>query len=106
MLKFLKISNNSLLPEYQEGDFVLVARIPLLSRSVEQGDVVVFRQPPYGLMIKKVDHVIPESGEAFVMGTHVDSVDSRHFGPVRTGDLLGKVIWHIKKGRLCRGGAR
>ena len=100
MLKLLKISNSSLLPDYQEGDFVLVAGIPSVLRAIKPGDVVAFRQPPYGMMIKKVDHIIPRSGDVFVMGTHAGSVDSRHFGPVRRRDLVGKVIWHVKRRRL------
>jgi signal peptidase I len=100
MLKLLKISNSSLLPDYQEGDFVLVAGIPSVLRSVKPGDVVAFRKPPYGMMIKKIDHIVPESGEAFVVGTHRESVDSRHFGPVPRSDFVGKVIWHVKRRRL------
>ena len=42
MLKFIKVSGKSLLPEYREGDFVLVAKIPFFLRHIRQGDIVVF----------------------------------------------------------------
>ena len=32
-----------------------------------------------------------------VLGTHPESVDSRRFGAVSPADVVGKVIWHIKR---------
>lgn len=96
MLELYKISGQSLLPDYREGDFVLAARLRRCLRSVDRGDVVVFRHPRYGVMIKRVKRVGPEPGQVFVVGTNGSSVDSRQFGPVAMDELLGKVIWHIK----------
>ena len=97
MFQIIKVSGRSLLPDYQEGDFVLVGKAPRCLCSVRQGDVVVFRHPSHGKMIKKVARVSPD-GEVFhVVGTHENSVDSRHFGGVRKGELIGKVIWHIRR---------
>lgn len=95
MLKFVKISEDSLLPEYREGDFVLIAKIPLCFDSVRRGDVVVFRHPLHGMMIKKVSHVAGRGSQIYVMGTHKNSIDSRQFGAVGKDAILGKVIWHI-----------
>jgi signal peptidase I len=100
MLKFVKISDNSLSPEYQEGDYVLIAKIPLFLALLGRGDIVVFRHRLYGVMIKKVSRVAGDGGQIYVIGTHENSVDSRHFGAVRKDALIGKVIWHI--GRPCR----
>ena len=97
MLKLLKVSGKSLAPEYLEGDFVLIAKIPFLMRRLHTGDVVVFRHPLYGVLIKKVDSVSEDRGEVLVTGTHTNSLDSRRFGAVRISSLLGKVIWHIRK---------
>ena len=97
MLRLLRVSGSSLSPIYQEGDFVLVAKIPSLFEAINRGDVFVFRHVTYGTMIKEVDHVSPNGDEIYVAGTHEYSVDSKRFGPIRKGDLIGKVIWHIKK---------
>lgn len=97
MFQLIKVSGKSLLPEYQEGDFVLVVKVPFFLRRIQQGDVVVFDHPVYGLMIKVVDHLIPEKDEIFVVGTHMFSVDSREFGPISRKVLIGKVVWHISK---------
>lgn len=99
MLKLLKVSGHSLLPAYRDGDFVLVSKIPYLFARVQRGDVVAFRHPAHGTMIKIVEGVTPDTGEIQVVGTHEHSVDSRSFGAIREKDVIGKVIGHIKKQR-------
>ena len=96
MFKILRVTGKSLEPDFRDGDYVLVSKIPLLLRPVRRGDVVAFRKPPYGLLIKQVEYLTPQ-GELFVLGTHAASVDSLQFGPIRQQDLLGKVIAHVKK---------
>lgn len=96
MLRFLKVTGNSLAPQYQEGDFVLISKIPFLLVPPSPGDVIAFRQPGYGLLIKRI-HSLTTNGNLNVIGDHPESVDSRVFGAVNRGDILGKVIWHIRK---------
>ena len=97
MLRLLKIRGDSLTPEFQEGDFVLVSKVPFFFSPVSPGDIIAFRQPGYGLLIKRVQSV-DRDGEIEVIGSHPDSIDSRVFGPIRDKDIIGKVIWHIRKG--------
>ncbi len=97
MFRVLKVAGNSLLPTYRDGDFVLVSKIPFLFGKIRQGDVIAFRHKAYGTMIKEVQWVARNKDEIYVLGTHEDSVDSRHFGPIVRQDVLGKVLWHIKK---------
>ncbi|GAB4547471.1 MAG: hypothetical protein Kow0063_42130 [Anaerolineae bacterium] len=97
MIRLLKVAGNSLLPAYRDGDFVLVSKIPYLFSKIKRGDIIAFRQTEYGIMIKKVQSVGPDGEEIHVVGTQEHSVDSRRFGPITRGDVLGKVIWHIKK---------
>ncbi|MBN1148439.1 MAG: hypothetical protein JXA78_14360 [Anaerolineales bacterium] len=97
MFGLLKVTGESLSPDYREGDFVLLLKIPFFLRRLRQGDTVVFRQPYYGVMIKRVEWQSQGGGLVYVLGAHPDSADSRKFGPVPREDLLGKVVWHIKK---------
>ncbi len=97
MLKLLKVRGDSLSPLFQEGDFVLIAKMPLFFASLKPGDVVVFRRPESGFMIKIVESVNLARDEIYVIGTSEYSVDSRRFGAIHRRDLLGKVIWHIQK---------
>jgi signal peptidase I len=93
MLKFIKVTEESLSPDYQEGDYVMVVTFPFLY--LKRGNIVIFRNPVYGTMIKKIAHEDPEG--FYVVGTHPNSIDSRQFGSINRRDILGKVIWHIKK---------
>ncbi len=96
MLRIYKVRGDSLIPEYLQGDFVLISRIPFFFAMPSPGDVIAFRQPGYGLLIKRIQG-IETNGGLIVTGDNPESVDSRVFGPVRRKDILGKVIWHIRK---------
>ncbi|MFZ6026140.1 MAG: S26 family signal peptidase [Chloroflexota bacterium] len=96
MLRLLVVTENSMAPAYEEGDFVLVGKIPFLF-SVTAGDVVVLRRQPYGTLIKRVQATSPNGQFVTVLGTHPNSVDSRTFGPVGLHEIVGKVLWHVKR---------
>jgi len=96
MLRLLKVTGNSLTPEYQEGDFVFISKIPFLFVQPSPGDIIAFHQPGYGFLIKRIQQVASD-GSLNVVGTQPESIDSRIFGSIKREDLLGKVIWHIRK---------
>ena len=97
MFRLLKVRGHSLYPEFRDGDYVLTARVPFPSGKIKSGNVIVFRQPVHGLLVKRVQKVL-DDGTAFeVKGTQIDSTDSRNFGPVPLSQVLGKVIWHIRQ---------
>jgi len=97
MLRIIKVTGESLSPEYKEGDYVVVTTIPFFFDSLKQGDMVVFRHPVYGTMVKRVEQVCSDGQEIFVIGSHPQSVDSRQFGPIPKEWVTGKVLWHIAK---------
>ena len=97
MIQILKVTGESLSPFFLEGDFVVVSKIPFVLRKIKTGDIVVFRHPVYGTMIKKVERISPSGEEIFVLGTHPESTDSRQFGSLYRNQLIGKVLWHIGK---------
>lgn len=90
-----------MLPEYQEGDFVVITRSPFLFRQLSRGDVILFNHDNFGTLIKKIEDILP-GGEYFVRGTQENSLDSRKLGYVPRSAVKGKVIWHIRnpKSRL------
>ena len=97
MIQILKVTGESLSPFLLEGDFVVVSKIPFVLRRIRAGDIVVFKQPGYGTLIKKVDHFSTDGNEIFVLGTHPESTDSRQFGPLYRRQLIGKVVGHIHR---------
>ncbi len=96
MLKFLKVTGESLSPFFEAGDYVLALRPPLAGWGLRPGQVVIFRHPYYGTLIKRLERVLPD-GELFVVGTHPESVDSRAFGPIPRRWVTGRVVGRIKK---------
>lgn len=97
MLRFLKIRGHSLYPDFRDGDYVLIAKTTFPFSKIRVGDVIVFHQPGFSLMIKRVRCVL-DGGNAYeVRGTQVSSTDSRDFGPVLNEHVQGKVIWHIRQ---------
>jgi signal peptidase I len=98
MLRLFKIAGKSLEPRLYDGDFVLVAKVPFWLRPPRSGDVVVFRHPRFGVLIKRVQRISPH-GELYVTGERPSSNDSDAFGVVETRDLIGKVVFAIKKKR-------
>ena len=97
MLQVMKVTGESLSPFFETGDYVLIVKAPFLLRSFHPGDILVFRHPVYGVMIKRLEQVSPEGAEFYLLGTHPESTDSRQFGPVARKNIIGKVIWHISR---------
>ncbi len=89
------MAGESLSPFFKEGDYVIVLRRPFIFSRLKEGDIIIFRHPVYGQMIKKVEGISPDGLELFVVGSHPESTDSRHFGPIPNLWVSGKVIAHI-----------
>lgn len=102
MIQIMRVSGNSLAPDFHEGDFVVIVKIPffLHIKRIKSGDVIVFSHPDYGIMVKRVESIFPVSGEIWVQGNHPSSIDSRQFGPIQQKDVIGKIIWHISGQRV------
>jgi nickel-type superoxide dismutase maturation protease len=97
MMRIMKVTGESLSPFFQKGDFVIVLNQSFLFCKLKPGDVIVFRHPDYGKLIKRIGSLSPDGDELFVVGTHPDSTDSRTFGPILRRWLIGKVIFHIAR---------
>jgi signal peptidase I len=105
MLKILRVEGDSLQPLFEEGDFVLVSKIPFLFTNLHSGDVIAFRHPVHGTLIKLIEKIDVGSKLISVVGTHPYSVDSRQFGPIHLSSVLGKVILRIPKPRSEKTGS-
>ena len=92
MLKLLRVKGNSLRPELQGGDMVMLLTLRRLWK-LKPGDRVVFRQPTYGTLIKKIERLGPGKDQVFVTGAYAASVDSYEFGPISIQSIIGKVIF-------------
>ncbi len=95
LLQIIKVSGHSLDPLYQDGDFVLVSKIPILLHGIRPGDAVVFQHPRLGQLIKLVERLETGGKLVYVVGLNSFSSDSRTFGPIPSHMVQGKVIWHF-----------
>jgi signal peptidase I len=96
-LRIFRVQGNSLHPEYHSGDFLLISRIPIQLNLAHTGSLVVFKQPGYGVLVKRIERISADRQNFWVCGSSPGSVDSRVFGEVSKKDLLGVVICSIKK---------
>lgn len=97
MLSLLKVSGHSLYPQIRDGDYLVVAKRFFRSGKIKAGDLIVFHQPGYGTLVKRVQQVLDDGDAYEVRGTQIESTDSRNFGPVARQAISGKVIWHIRQ---------
>ena len=97
MLQLLKVHGHSLYPQVRDGDYVVVAKRFFRSGKIKVGDLIVFHQPGYGRLIKRVQRVLDDGKAYDVRGTQIESTDSRDFGPIACQAVSGKVIWHIRQ---------
>ncbi len=118
-LQIIEVTGDSMAPTYQTGDHLLVRR---RRGAVPRGAVVVFRTPqtsgraatdvdwlvkravavpgdavPADLRTAVAEPVVPP-GCVLVRGDNPHSVDSRHFGYVRHGELLGVAVRRLGTG--------
>jgi nickel-type superoxide dismutase maturation protease len=96
LIRILRITGVSLTPKYQPGDYIFVITW-MDKRKLKPGDVVVFRQPAYGTLVKKIQTVNPERETCWLVGTVPESVDSNEFGDVSFKNIIGKVVAHFNK---------
>lgn len=84
-------------PDFQEGDYVVIATVPFLVRSVKVGDTIVFNHRLYGTLIKRISSFDAQTGEAYVVGISPESLDSLRLGTIRRSAIRGKVVLHFPK---------
>ena len=96
-LRFVRVRGESMLPLLAEGDLILAADCCGWLGGLRPGDLIVFRHPFYGILVKQVDCLLPETDQLTVRGTRPVSTDSQEFGPIPRSSVLGKVLWVVRK---------
>ena len=97
MFKIQKVTGDSMSPDFQEGDFVVLTTLPFILKRIKIGDIIIFEHKLYGTLIKRIASFDPETAEAYVEGTNPEGLDSRRLGTIRREAIGGKVIAHFSK---------
>lgn len=90
-----KIAGNSMKPTLQPGDIVIVSKIPYWFKHPAVNDIVAVHDPRDNkILIKRVTRT--KNGHYFVEGDNkAYSTDSREFGMVEKGMVVGKVVYVV-----------
>jgi len=86
-------------PDLNEGDDVLISRLPLLLGRIKVNSIVVFDTFKYGILIKKVSMIDRQSGKFLFTGINQNSLTSEKIGLIQKKNILGSVLFHFKKKR-------
>ena len=97
MIRIIKVTGDSMSPDFQEGDFVVSTTLPFFLKRIDVGDAIIFEHKLYGTLIKRIASFDPETAEAYVEGTNPEGLDSRRLGTIRRENIRGKVIAHFSK---------
>lgn len=97
MFRIIKVEGESMSPDYNSGDFVIVSRLPLLLNTVKINSVMVFRSRNYGILIKKVSDIDRDKQRYFFKGSNKNSVTTEMIGAIDKKDIIGSVFLHFKK---------
>ena len=85
------IHGDSMVPTLHEGQDIISFNWAYIVSKPKRGDVVVIKQNGKEV-VKRVQKVLGR--EVFVTGDNKKaSTDSRHFGPVKMDQIIGKVVY-------------
>ena len=88
-----RIEGESMAPGLSRGERVVVNKAAYLLSRPRPGDLVVVREPrrPDRLLLKRIDQPAGDDGWLVLGDNPPASTDSRAFGPVGRGQIVGKV---------------
>ncbi len=88
-----------MLPTLHPGDEVIVDKRAYSHKPPQTNDIVAVQSPQdHRILIKRIKKIV--NNKYFVMGDNENaSTDSRKFGMLEKGSILGKVVY--TKGNLC-----
>ncbi|PID67184.1 MAG: hypothetical protein CR959_01475 [Fusobacteriales bacterium] len=92
MLKIIKITGDSMLNKYKNGDFVLILKSPFFKYLLKKERDVVFFKEPYGIMIKSIDKIDEKNQTLDLKGLNEKSISKELLKNIPYGDVLGVVI--------------
>lgn len=97
MLKIVRVSGDSMQPSLLDGDFVVVLTWP--KKALRTGQVVVVTCPHLGILIKRVQEILP-NGEFFLSGDNTAaSLATEKMGRFNSQGVIGKVLCCVRRPR-------
>ncbi len=93
-----RVEDDSMSPNLEPGDYVVVNRLAYRFRPPLTGDVVVVRDPdvPGRFLVKRIFQISPEGLVGLQGDNAARSRDSRAFGPVGKEAIIGKMLLRLR----------
>lgn len=95
MLKIIKVTGDSMLNKYKNGDFVLILKSPFFKYFLKKERDVVFKKEPYGIMIKSISNIDMENKTLDLKGLNEKSISRELLKKIPYRDIIGIVIKKI-----------
>ncbi len=100
------VNGSSMVPNFENGDYLIIDEISYQFREPQKGEVIVFRYPknPSQFFIKRVaglpgetiDNTNLAQDEYYVLGDNTfASSDSRYWGPVKKNLIIGRAFLRL-----------
>jgi len=100
------VHGSSMVPNFENGDYLIVDEVSYQFRQPQRGEVIIFRYPkdPSQFFIKRVaglpgeniGNITLANDEYFVLGDNtLASSDSRFWGPVKSNLIIGRAILRL-----------
>ena len=100
------VRGSSMVPTFQDGDYLIVDEVSYHFSSPQRGDVIIFRYPlnPSQFFIKRIEGLPGETiggvtltgNEYYVLGDNRPaSSDSRYWGPVKSNLIVGRALLRL-----------
>lgn len=92
-LGLYKVTGDSMLPTYKNGDYVITGRRSASTFSI--GDVVVIKHPELGIIIKRILTKEADQGYMISGDNAAASTAASTLGLIQNQQIKGKVYWKI-----------
>src|SRR5262245_28908196 len=96
-IQIFRVAGRSMEPEFREGDFVVISKLPLTLKYMRPGKRIAFVHSKYGMLIKKVQEYNPVLKLLWATGINRLSSHCDEIGPIPVKNVIGEVIGHIRK---------
>ncbi len=96
-LERFKITDRSMEPALSEGDHIIVNRLAYIFKKPKVGEIIVFKHPSQTkFLVKRISKKLKENSYLVIGDNKAASSDSRTFGPIKIGLIVGKVSIAVK----------
>jgi Peptidase S24-like len=96
-IQIFRVAGRSMEPEFREGDFVMISKLPFRPKYVRPGTPIAFIHSKYGMLIKKVQEYNPVLKQLWATGISRFSIHRDEIGPIPVKNVIGEVIGHVRK---------